>query len=355
MSKKRQYEINIPNILKIEKGILGRIGEVLKAEGLDEVIFLFGNDLTDMFGEKVFISCEKNMVEVLSYQEMDSVNMEDLSSMAFTLSNRAKAIVGIGGGKVIDGAKYISFLRQLPFISVPTSSSSDGFASASASLLVKGKRVSVPAVLAYGILVDIDVIRSAPDKFIYSGIGDMISKITANYDWKYESVNGYGCIDEFAVMVAKKAVNSFARMPMNDIHDDGFLKEMLDSLAMSGIANEIAGGSTPTSGSEHLISHALDKIGEQPQLHGIQVGIATYIMALVQNHRQERVRKVLSETGFFNYCKTLNLSKELWIRAINMAPDIKPYRHTYLHEEKYRQMAIELLSTDDILKKIFND
>ena len=43
-----------------------------------------------------------------------------------------------------------------------------------------------------------------------------------------------------------------------------FLKELVDSLAMSGIANEIAGSSAPTSGSEHLISHALDKILEIP-------------------------------------------------------------------------------------------
>ena len=58
---------------------------------------------------------------------------------------------------------------------------------------------------------------------------------------------------------------------------------------MSGIANEMAGNSSPSSGSEHLISHALDKILEVPQLHGIQVGIATYIMSRVQNHRYIRV------------------------------------------------------------------
>ena len=67
---------------------------------------------------------------------------------------------------------------------------------------------------------------------------------------------------------------------------------------MSGIANEIAGSSAPTSGSEHLISHALDKILEHPQLHGIQVGIATYIMSVVQNHRYVRVCTVLKRTGF---------------------------------------------------------
>ena len=73
-------------------------------------------------------------------------------------------------------------------------------------------------------------------------------------------------------MIAKKAVNSFVRTPFTSIQDDLFLKELLDSLAMSGIANEIAGSSAPTSGSEHLISHALDKMLEHPQLHGIQEG-----------------------------------------------------------------------------------
>ncbi len=44
------------------------------------------------------------------------------------------------------------------------------------------------------------------------------------------------------------------RTPYETIKDELFLKELVDSLAMSGIANEIAGSSAPTSGSEHLIS-----------------------------------------------------------------------------------------------------
>lgn len=107
-------------------------------------------------------------------------------------------------------------------------------------------------------------------------------------------------------VIAKKAVNSFVRTPFTSIRDDLFLKELLDSLAMSGIANEIAGSSAPTSGSEHLISHALNKMLEAPQLHGIQVGIATYLMSLVQEHRSKRVHTIFTDTGFFNYVETLN-------------------------------------------------
>ena len=131
-----------------------------------------------------------------------------------------------------------------------------------------------------------------------------------------------------------------------------FLKELVDSLAMSGIANEIAGNSSPVSGSEHLISHALDKILEQPQLHGIQVGIATYIMSKVQNHRYKRVDSVLEQTGFYEYVKTLNMEKSAFLEAIDLAPEIKPNRHTYLHEEKYRELAKRIIQEDPRINEI---
>ena len=256
---------------------------------------------------------------------------------------------------MIDAGKYAAYLKKLPFISMPTSASSDGFSSASASLLVNGKRTSVPARMAYGIVVDTDVLKSAPAKFLYSGIGDMVSKITALYDWIFEAEHGVSEVNDFAVMIAKKAVNSFVRTPFESIQDNLFLKELVDSLAMSGIANEIAGGSAPTSGSEHLISHALDKLLEVPQLHGVQVGIATYVMAVVQDHRYVRVNKIFTDTGFWNFVATLGLNRADYEAAIDMAPQIKPNRYTYLHEEKYRERAKQVLREDPVMKRVFGE
>lgn len=347
--------IAIPKLLKVGSKVLGNIGKYLKDEGLEQVVIYFGNGLVELFGIDVMKSMKEEGVEVLEYQELDTIDIDDIITLAFSLPNKVQTIVSIGGGKVIDAGKYVAFLRNLPFISVPTSSSSDGFSSASASLLVDGKRNSVPAKLAHGIIVDTEVIRTAPEKFIYSGIGDMVSKITALYDWLYEEKCGYTVVNDFAMMIAKKAVNSFVRTPYESIKDDLFLKELVDSLAMSGIANEIAGSSAPTSGSEHLISHALDKILEVPQLHGVQVGIATYIMSKVHDHRYVRVNTVLTETGFWDYAATLKMRKEDFIKAIDMAPSIKPYRHTYLHEEKYREVAKQLVREDAILCKVLVD
>lgn len=344
--------IAIPALLKIGAGVLDHLGIYLNELGFQKVVVFFGNGLIDMFGSLVLDSLHDAEIEVLEYQELDTVRLEDLSSLAFSMSAKTQAVIGIGGGKVIDGAKYCGFLRGLPFISIPTSASSDGFSSASASLLVEGRRKSVPARLAYGIVVDTKIIRSAPEKFLYSGIGDMVSKITALYDWIFEEEHGCGKVNDFAVMIAKKAVNSFVRTPFTSIHDELFLKELLDSLAMSGIANEIAGSSAPTSGSEHLISHALDKMSEHPQLHGIQVGIATYLMSVVQDHRYSRVDTIFTQTGFWDYVETLGMKREDYERAIDIAPSIKPFRYTYLHEEQYREKAKEVLRTDARLKEV---
>ena len=344
--------IAIPALLKIGPGALGELGTYLKDLRLEKVVILFGNGLIEMFGMDVMKSLAEMGIDVLEYQELDTVRLEDLTSLAFSMPAKTQAVIGIGGGKVIDAAKYCGFLRNLAFISIPTSASSDGFSSASASLLVEGRRKSVPARLAYGIVVDTQIIKSAPKKFIYSGIGDMVSKITALYDWKFEEEHGYGKVNDFATMIAKKAVNSFVRTPFESIEEDLFIKELLDSLAMSGIANEIAGSSSPTSGSEHLISHALDKMLEQPQLHGIQVGIATYLMSVVQDHRYKRVNTIFTQTGFWDFVKTLEMRHVDFEQAIDLAPSIKPFRYTYLHEQEYRDRAKEVLVTDEKLKEI---
>lgn len=345
--------IAIPSMLKVGKGALKNLGSYIKAGDMDKAVIYFGNGLIDMFGSDVMDSMKEADVTVLEYRELDSIKIEDIVELAFSIDNKAQIIVGLGGGKVIDAAKYAAYLRKLPFLSVPTSSSSDGFSSASASLTVNGRRTSVPARMAYGIIADTDVIKSAPEKFLYSGIGDMVSKITALYDWAYEAQLGYTTVNDFAVMIAKKAVNSFVRTPFQDIHEDLFLRELLDSLAMSGIANEIAGNSAPTSGSEHLISHALDKMLEQPQLHGIQVGIATYLMSRVQDHRFRRVDKIFTDTGFWDYVSGLGLNQDDYEHAIDLAPSVKPFRHTYLHEEKYRILAKQILREDPVLQRIF--
>lgn len=345
--------VTVPTILKSSEGELDRIGETLKKNGFDNVALYYGSGLIDMFGKRVFSSLSASDVSWCEYCEVDSVDIDSLVTLAFSLPKGIKAIIGMGGGKVIDAAKYMSFLLGTPFVCVPTSIATDGFCSSTASLLVDNRRVSVPAVIAHTIIIDLGVIKTCPDKFLFSGIGDMMSKITALKDWQFEDEHGVGYFNDFAAMISRKALNSFVRTPFETIHDDLFIKELVDSLTLSGLSNVVAGSSKPASGSEHLISHALDSFLERPEQHGIQVGIATYIMACVQNHRYKRVDEMFEKTGFWAYVETLGLKREDYEKAIDLAPSIKAERYTYLSEEKYRKAAKDLLVSDEKLRRVF--
>ena len=52
-------------------------------------------------------------------------------------------------------------------------------------------------------------------------------------------------------------------------------EELANSLLISGLAMGFSGDSSPCSGSEHLISHAIDYMQISNSLHGEQVAVAT--------------------------------------------------------------------------------
>lgn len=351
--KTTMLKISIPAILEVGMDKMSNIGALLKKNDISKAVVFFGEGIRERFGEAFMNSVKAQpMITLLKIFNFDDIKLESIMPVAFTIPPQTDAIIGVGGGKVLDVAKYTAFLNNLPFVSIPTSTAHDGFASSGCSLFINGRRTSVHARMPYGIIVDIGIIKSSPEKFIFSGIGDLISKITAVYDWQFEESHGKATVNDFAVMMSKKSVNSVARIPFQSIHEDYFIKELVDSLTMSGIAMEIAGNSAPASGSEHLISHALDKMTETPQLHGIQVGIATYIMSKVQEHRYQRVEKFLQDTGFFSYVETLDLKAVDFEKAIDIAPTIKPDRYTYIHIEENRDKAKHLIREDAILKRI---
>ncbi|KUP08250.1 glycerol dehydrogenase [Bacillus coahuilensis m2-6] len=341
--------IPIPSILEIQYDTILKLDDIMKKHPFKEILILM-----DEYSYKTYSSRIQHTISSFSYDMLElspGMDIKDLISKAFELK-RYDAVMSIGGGTIIDYGKYIAFSRRSPFISIPTSPSNDGFASSNCSLLIDGKKTTVPARVPYGIIVDLNIIKTAPSSFILAGVGDLMSNITALYDWEFEEKNGKGHVDAFAYMLSKKATNSFTRTPMTDLQDPIFLKELISSLTMGGISTAISGNSAPISGSEHLVSHALEKLGKSEMMHGIQVGIATYLMALVQEHRSDRMVKVFTRTGFFDYVKTLQIPKALFIDAIDLAPSIKPTRYTYLHVPEYQQKAKNLIASDAIFNEI---
>lgn len=347
-------QISIPYLLKIGYGKIAKIGKYLIDKDFKEVALFIGTGLDDVIGNSFYSGLEDNGVKIVVKQVIVNNAIENIVQTAFSLP-KIDAIVGIGGGVALDFAKYAAHLLRIPYISVPTSSSNDGFCSPSSSLTVAGKRKTVKSSIPFGVVIDLDILSACPEIAIYSGIGDMISKITALWDWKKAAEKGLERYKDFASIIAYNSLDLLFLKHSSEIMSADFQRSLANSLLMSGIAMEIAGSSRPASGSEHLISHALDMVASNPRPHGIQVGTATLLCAELQkNPNLKDVRLFLSQTGFIDFVARKPLDKKDFKKALEIAPEVKKGYYTILSEPGMLEQAVELLETDETLKRMIN-
>lgn len=241
-------------------------------------------------------------------------------------------VVGVGGGRVVDVAKLAAVEAETDFVSVPTQASSDGICSPVAVIVSDdGRPHSLGARIPAGIIVDLAVLESAPLTTWRSGLGDLVSNISAVRDWRYAHEFHGEAIDDFACLTSEAAALSV-------VEDDAALdsreyrQKLIRGLILSGIAMEMAGSSRPASGSEHLISHALDALLDAPRLHGLQVAIGTIASCLLRGDDCARLVAFFRRAGLPVTPADLEIDVDLFLDAIRHGPQTRPGRWTMLEE-----------------------
>ncbi len=256
-------------------------------------------------------------------------------------------IIGVGGGRVVDVAKLAAAKRGVEFVSIPTQASSDGMCSPVAVMVDReGRYDSRGARIPAGVIVDMAVLRSAPAESWRSGLGDLVSNLSAVRDWRLASETVGEEIDDFACLTAEAAALSVVEEGA-DLADSDFQQKLIRGLILSGVAMEMAGSSRPASGSEHLISHALDRLLPTPRAHGLQVALGTIAAYLLRGDESERL------IAFFRAMKLpvlpldLGITSEQLLRAIQLGRGTRPGRWT----------TLDRLSEDDLkrLRSVYED
>ena len=176
--------------------------------GHRRVAVLLSKGLIAPLPDRVSIALEDEGIESAAWVEVGSNDIESAARLFADLP-KVSAIVGVGGGKAIDVAKYVGFLGRLPYYAVPTSLSNDGFCSPQSSLTVRGKRRSLPAALPYGVVIDTTVCRDAPRVLTLSGVGDLVAKFTAVRDWKLSFHATGEPVDDFAALLSDGSVHAY--------------------------------------------------------------------------------------------------------------------------------------------------
>jgi len=347
-------EINIPSLLKIGNGKIIKMGKYLFDRKYMKAALFFSEGIEHIIGNSLYEGFSKYDIKVSCKMEISDINIENIIHTAFKIPAETNVLIGIGGGKSLDYSKYCAHVLKLPFISVPTSVSNDGFCSPNASLLVDGKRKSVKSSIPYGVVADLDVIVNAPVETFYSGIGDMIAKVTALWDWKSAFDKRLDDYNDFAALLARNSLDSlYYAESFKNFKSQDFYSKLANSLVISGIAMEVAGSSRPASGSEHLISHALDAISATPRMHGLQTGVSAYLCALLQNNTDVKiVGNFLQETGFADFISKAPFDKQTFLEALKIAPKMKDNFYTVLSEPDSLSKAVKFIESDKLLNKM---
>jgi glycerol-1-phosphate dehydrogenase [NAD(P)+] len=346
--------IGIPTFVRIKPGALDRLGLYARRHAHRRVALVVSEGLPSAYSGRVDAALRTEGAEAVHRVEAADASFEAATALFARLPRDLDALIGLGGGKALDVARYAAFLAGKPHYAAPTSLSNDGFCSPQSSLTLGGARRSLPAALPFAVVVDTNVCLAAPEVLWHSGVGDLVAKVTAVRDWKLAYHATGEPVDDFAALLSDATVAQFLARPLRD--QEG-LRLLATALMLNGIAMAVSGSSRPASGAEHLISHALDATSARPRLHGLQVGVATYLVAHLQGQSEgtARIAEALDRTGFWHTIAADPFSRAEWLEAVRIAPTINPARYTILNARDCTHEAARLLADDPHLRTCFVD
>jgi glycerol-1-phosphate dehydrogenase [NAD(P)+] len=253
-------------------------------------------------------------------------------------------LIGVGGGRVIDTAKIVSYNLELPFISVPTAASHDGIASARASVAMEGGHSSLDAHPPVAIVADTGIIASAPHRLLAAGCADVISNYTAILDWELAHRVKGEPISEYAITLSRMTAEILVKdAHLIRPHNEQSAWLVVKALVSSGVAMSIAGSSRPASGGEHKFSHALDRLAPGKALHGESCGIGTIISMYLHGGDWRGIRSSLKMIGAPVTPADVGIDDSVAVDALLMAKTIRPERFTIFDMGLTRESAEKLV------------
>ena len=232
-----------------------------------------------------------------------------------------KVIIGIGGGRVLDTAKYAAHISKAVYICMPTSLSNDSLASPFSVLETYGKaRKTFACKIPTAIIVDTNMIINAPEGQTLSGIGDTIAKHTALFDWKLSAAKTSTRIDDFAYALSRMSYDSVYHCDEKNMKSRVFIRILSRALVMGGLAMEIAGSSRPCSGSEHLFAHAIEEYYPDIKIsHGLAVALGSVPACIFQSQDAKGLIDFYSTYGLdispVSYGITKDMFADMWDKA----------------------------------------
>ena len=265
---------NVPNYIKRRK--LGT-----------KCVLVCDNNTYDVAGRDVEKSLIENGFEVTLCRIVREGKMVPdevaVGEAVMALSRDTEFMVAVGSGSITDTTRVTAVNAKIPFVSVGTAPSMDGYTSVVAPLIYRGAKVHRKANCPEIIVCDLDVMSKAPINMFISGVGDVLGKYIAKCDWvlgniindePYCPVCGGIVID-----AVNKLVENVDEIKSRTIKGT---KILIEALLLAGLTIMIVGHTRAVASVEHNIAHYWDmcmlRQGKHEPTHGTAVGISTMMI-----------------------------------------------------------------------------
>jgi glycerol-1-phosphate dehydrogenase [NAD(P)+] len=184
-------------------------------------------------------------------------------SLADGLPPQVEVVYGVGGGLASDAAKYIGFTKGLPTVIIPTALSVDGFFTALVAVREKGTVHYVETGPANQVIIDWEVVRSAPPDIRGTGIVELLSIVTGLLDWRYAAERNKNTPDTRYVPWAASMAAGIAQQAFKIARGVGegnieALRNLLDLMCMEVQLTNQMGHNRPQEGSEQFFAYAIE-------------------------------------------------------------------------------------------------
>lgn len=302
-----------PSTVIVTKNAIEKLGELLHP--YKHIVCVTDEVIYSDYGEKLrrIIGFDPEWIMASSYHDDTPVG------------DTAEVIVGFGGGRSLDVAKLIATRIGLEWISVPTAASHDGIASDVASVTQNGYRYSMKCRRPNAIVADLSIMSKAPPRLMLAGTGDILSKASSLAEWRLGNDKNNEPLNEEAFALVMSALKSVLR--------NNSLETLVKAEIDAGKAMCIEGSSRPCSGTEHAISHAMDRRCQE--LHGLQVAFATpvclhYLKELgYTEYGAMDLLRFMRKRGLPTMLGEMNTTVELFVDDIHHALEIMEKRSRY--------------------------
>lgn len=288
IEKVKAEGITIPEIF-IEQKALSLIPTYLSAKRLKRIVLVVDGNTRKAAGEKLrnMLDNDKFCLTIIELKpnkhEQVVADEQTLINLFLEMPNNTDIIAAVGAGTIHDVVRFIGYKMAIPFISVPTAASVDGFTSKGAPLIIRGFKNTFQTASPIAVFADIDVLKEAPHEMTAAGFGDILGKYTSLLDWKISSLIADEPYNQFAADLTRGSLEAC----VNNVQEianrsDNGLIILMQSLIETGLVMLVLDFSRPASGSEHHLSHywemdLLEKDKKQ-LLHGAKVGVATSVI-----------------------------------------------------------------------------